>query len=49
MQLILQIRGEAKARKDFASSDQIRDRLKSIGIEIKDGKEGTSFQMGRNN
>lgn len=49
MHLVLQIRNEAKLRKDYTSSDQIRDRLKSIGIEIKDGKEGTSFQVVGNN
>lgn len=45
MEIILQIRSEAKARKDFTSSDEIRERLKSIGIEIKDNKEGTTFQV----
>jgi cysteinyl-tRNA synthetase len=42
----LKIRGEAKLRKDFYTSDQIRDQLKEIGIEIKDGKEGTSYNLG---
>lgn len=45
MAIILEIRNEAKARKDYASSDQIRNKLKEIGIEIKDGKEGTVFQV----
>jgi cysteinyl-tRNA synthetase len=45
MQVVLKIRGEAKLRKDFYTSDQIRDQLKQIGIEIKDGKEGTSYQL----
>jgi cysteinyl-tRNA synthetase len=45
MQLVLKIRGEAKLRKDFYTSDQIREQLKQIGIEIKDGKEGTSYQL----
>jgi cysteinyl-tRNA synthetase len=45
MQVVLKIRGEAKLRKDFYTSDQIRDQLKAIGIEIKDGKEGTIYQF----
>ncbi len=45
MQVVLKIRGEAKLRKDFYTSDQIRDQLKQIGIEIKDGKEGTIYQF----
>jgi cysteinyl-tRNA synthetase len=45
MEIILRIRNEAKTRKDFVSSDEIRDRLKLIGIEIKDNKEGTTFQV----
>ena len=45
MQVVLKIRSEAKLRKDFYTSDQIRDQLKQIGIEIKDGKEGTIYQL----
>lgn len=43
MQMIIEVRKEAKARKDFATSDLIRDRLKEIGINIKDTKEGTEW------
>ena len=45
MQLILDQRTAAKARRDFASSDQIRDQLKAIGIEVKDGKEGSTYSF----
>ncbi|MFI5220702.1 MAG: cysteine--tRNA ligase [Bacteroidia bacterium] len=45
MQLIFRIRDNAKANKDFKSSDKIRDDLKSLGFEIKDGKEGTTFTI----
>lgn len=45
MQLILQQRSDAKARKDYAASDAIRDHLKSIGIEVKDGKEGATYYV----
>ncbi len=40
MQLLIDIRKEAKAKKDFATSDKIRDQLSSLGIEIKDEKDG---------
>ncbi|MGC8864309.1 MAG: cysteine--tRNA ligase [Bacteroidales bacterium] len=41
--LLIEIRLEARARKDWATSDRIRDRLKEIGIQLKDGKEGTEW------
>jgi cysteinyl-tRNA synthetase len=31
--------------KDFATSDAIRNKLKDIGFEIKDGKDGTSYSL----
>ena len=43
MQFILRLRSEAKTRKDFSTSDEIRDELNKLGYEIKDGKEGTSW------
>ncbi len=43
MQLILQIRQEARAKKDFGTSDLIRDSLKNLNVEVKDGKEGTTW------
>jgi cysteinyl-tRNA synthetase len=45
MNMILDTRTAAKARKDFAASDKIRDELASLGIRIKDGKEGTSWSI----
>jgi cysteinyl-tRNA synthetase len=45
MNLILAQRDEAKKRKDFAVSDQIRDLLLAGGISIKDTKEGTVWQL----
>lgn len=45
MQMILDQRKEAKARKDFATSDLIRDKLKDLGFEIKDGKDGTTYSI----
>lgn len=44
VQEFIRMRAEAKARKDFATSDGIRDRLASLGIVIKDTKEGTTWE-----
>jgi len=43
--LLLSIRQEAKANKDFAKSDQIRDHLTKLGIKIKDSKEGSTWEI----
>ena len=42
MQLLLELRNEAKTKKDFATSDKIRKQLTDIGIAIKDEKDGKS-------
>jgi len=43
--LILEIRQEAKKRKDFATSDRIRTELKKMGIIVKDLKDGVEWEM----
>nr|WP_298001736.1 cysteine--tRNA ligase [uncultured Flavobacterium sp.] len=43
--LLIAMRNEARANKDFAQSDFIRDQLAAMGITLKDGKEGTSFTL----
>jgi len=40
MNLLIEIRKEARTKKDFATSDKIRDQLASIGISLKDEKGG---------
>lgn len=45
MQTIIQLRQEARSRKDYATSDLIRDQLNKLNIEIKDGKEGTKWSL----
>jgi cysteinyl-tRNA synthetase len=40
MQLLIDIRKEAKGKKDFATSDKIRNQLAAIGIYLKDEKSG---------
>ncbi len=43
VELLIKMREEARANKDFALSDKIRDQLLEAGIQLKDGKEGTTF------
>ncbi len=43
MQVILSLRQDAKNRKDYASSDNIRDLLSGIGITVKDTKDGAEW------
>lgn len=45
MELIISIRKDAREKKDFPISDKIRDALKEVNIEIKDGKEGSSWEV----
>lgn len=45
MELLLNIRSNAKAQKDFATSDLIRDELKKLGIMVMDGKDGATWKM----
>lgn len=43
MDLILDLRTDARTNKDWTTSDKIRDGLAAAGIIVKDGKEGTSW------
>ena len=45
MELVLQLRGNAKKSKDFGTADLIRDELNKAGIQIKDSREGTSLEV----
>ena len=45
MDLLLTIRQEAKANKDWATSDKIRNELTAIGFDIKDTKDGTDWKL----
>lgn len=42
---ILELRKEARSEKNWALSDKIRDRLKEMGINIKDGKDKTTWSL----
>lgn len=45
LELLIQLRAEARANRDFATSDKIRDELAKLDIELKDGKDGTTFSL----
>ncbi|RYU86943.1 cysteine--tRNA ligase [Mucilaginibacter terrigena] len=42
MNLVIKLRNEAKANKDYATSDKIREGLKNIGFQLNDNKQGTT-------
>jgi cysteinyl-tRNA synthetase len=41
--LLIGMRNQARADKNWALSDQIRDELQALGVQLKDSKEGTTF------
>ena len=45
MSLLIDLRTNARAQKDFATSDQIRDRLTAAGVALEDRKDGTSWKL----
>jgi cysteinyl-tRNA synthetase len=45
MQLVIQLRADARAKKDFATSDVIRNALTALGITLQDGKSGTLWEQ----
>ncbi|MFY7811273.1 MAG: cysteine--tRNA ligase [Flavobacterium sp.] len=45
MQMLIQMRNQARADKNWKLSDDIRDQLLALNIQLKDGKEGTSYTM----
>ena len=45
MQMILDVRATAKANKDWATSDKIRDNLNALGVTVKDGKDGATWEI----
>lgn len=46
MSLLLEIRSDARKNKDWGTADKIRNQLNTLNIVIKDGKEGTSWNIG---
>jgi cysteinyl-tRNA synthetase len=47
MDLLLELRKAARSNKDWATSDMIRDKLADLGIVVRDGKDGVSWEFNR--
>ncbi|WP_394673910.1 cysteine--tRNA ligase [uncultured Chryseobacterium sp.] len=45
LKVLIELRNQARKAKNFELSDQIRDKLLAEGIELKDGREGTSYVL----
>ena len=45
MNLVIDLRKKVKDNKDYATADEIRNRLQESGIQIKDGKEGSTWTI----
>ena len=45
--LLLEVRAKAKAAKDWATSDKIRDKLAELGFEVKDTKDGATWKLNK--
>jgi cysteinyl-tRNA synthetase len=45
VEILIGMRNDARANKNWGLSDEIRDKLLEIGIQLKDGKDGTSFSI----
>lgn len=45
LQMVIELRKEAKANKDFTTADAIRDKLKAAGIVLKDTKDGVEWML----
>lgn len=47
MDILIEVRQQARANKDFAFSDYIRDRLAHVGIKVNDDKESATYETER--
>ena len=47
MDMVLELRAKAKADKDWATSDKIRDELAAAGFEVKDTKDGVTWRLNK--
>ena len=45
VEMLIQMRKQAREDKNWALSDEIRDKLLALGIQLKDGREGTTFSV----
>jgi len=45
LQILIDMRAQAKRDRNFAMADEIRDRLLEAGVQLKDSKEGTTYSI----
>jgi cysteinyl-tRNA synthetase len=45
IRLLVELRAQARANKDWATSDQIRDQLKALGVVLEDRADGTIWKL----
>ncbi|GGE95272.1 cysteinyl-tRNA synthetase [Chishuiella changwenlii] len=45
VKMLIEMRNQARVDKNWALSDQIRDELSALGIQLKDGSEGTTYSF----
>ena len=45
MDIVLKLRSKAKENKDWDSADLIRDELNKLNIQVKDGKDGSNWEL----
>ncbi len=45
VELLIQLRKDAKANKDWGTADKIRNELNTIGVELKDTKDGVDWNL----
>ncbi|MBP3779912.1 MAG: cysteine--tRNA ligase, partial [Prevotella sp.] len=45
--MVLELRAKARAEKDWATCDKIRDELKEAGFEVKDTKDGVTWKLNK--
>lgn len=46
MEMVIELRAQARANKDWGTADKIRDTLQELNVVLKDGKEGTTWTVG---
>ena len=45
IEFLIEIRNDVRSNKNFELSDKIRDELKEMGVQLMDGKQGTTFEI----
>ncbi len=46
MSMVLELRAQARANKDWGTADKIRDTLQALNVVVKDGKDGSTWSVG---